>query len=50
MLREVEGGDPSTPLHSTLVRPQLEYYVQFWTPQYRRAMDIVDRGQQMSQV
>jgi len=33
------------PIYSTLVRPHLEYYVQMWSPQYRRDMDLLERIQ-----
>jgi len=28
-----------------LVRPPLEYYIQLWSPQYRRDMDLLERVQ-----
>jgi len=33
------------PLHSALVRPYLGCCVQFWTRQYKRNMDMLERAQ-----
>ena len=36
-------------LSSALGRPHLQYWVQFWPPQYKRDMDILKRVQQRPQ-